>query len=208
MIISISGMDNSGKTTQAKRLIELYPDVFVRKIHIADTPSFDKPRYDYNWWFKQSTPEEFVHAIYRSLEERIEMAKALDEENKIVIIEKGLDFYDARILSTLISKGLSLESAILLQRDIRFQYRLEDIEEIKFYLNPGPFKRKSDLDDNPEYQMYLRNNKRILDLINPDYIEIDPDEIDVVTSCIVEEIERRRVNRGKKRILSRNTNPV
>lgn len=203
MIISISGMDNSGKTTQTKRLLELYPEIFIGKFHIADMPSFDKQKYNFEWWFKESTPTEFVHALYRSIEERIKLAKELDRDGKIIIIEKGLDFYDARILSTLLAKGLSLEQAVLLQKSIRREYQLDDIEEIKFYLKPGDFKKESDLDNCSMYQRYLSNNQLILDMMSPNYIEIEPSDIDTVTQNILFEIERRSGNSGKKRVLSR-----
>ena len=208
MIISINGMDNSGKTTQAKRLVALYPETFKARIHIADTPSFDKQRFDYNWWFKQSTPDEFVHTMYQCIKERIEMAKALDEDGKIIIIEKGLHFYDARINSTLLAKGLTVKDALALQKKIRGQYDLEDVEELKFFLNPGPYRRESDLDNNPEYQEYLLNTELFLLVCHPDYIGIDYGGLDDVTNRILNEIERRTEKSGKKRVLSRNTSRV
>ena len=205
MIISINGMDNCGKTTQTRRLIELYPDLFIRKIHIADTTSFDKAGYDYDWWFRTSTPEEFTHALYSSLAERIAIARSIDSSDKIVIMEKGLEFYDARILSTLLAKGLSLEEAALVQKGIRDQYDLEDVEKLKLYLKPGSYRRKSDLDDDPLYQSYLYNNQRILEFMDPDYVFIEPGPVDVVTNNILVEIERRMGDSGKERVLFRNT---
>lgn len=199
MVISISGMDNSGKTTQVKRLIEKYSELFKTKIHINDTSTFDKEKFDYEWWFNKSSPLEFTRTIYKCLEERIEYAKSIDEPNKVVIIEKGLDFYEARILSTLISKGLNIFEAIILQMKVRQEFKLDDIEEIKFYLKPGNYKRETDISNIDQYKTYLENNKILLNLMNINYEYIDPGEIDKITNEIIQKvIERRCDNYGRK----------
>lgn len=192
MVISISGMDNSGKTTQAKRLLEEYPELFVRKIHINDTNSFDKEKLNYEWWFNKSTPTEFTKTIYKCLEERIEYAKNIDDLEKVIIMEKGLDFYDARITATLLAKGLNIYDAILLQTKIRKEFNLEDIENIKFYLNPGNYKRKSDLFDIDQYKGYLLNNFNLLKMMNVKYEYINSGSIDEVTNEIICKIIKAR----------------
>ena len=53
MIISISGMDNAGKTTQCQILKAMYPNVFKSILHIKDMPSFDVKNFDSDWWFKE-----------------------------------------------------------------------------------------------------------------------------------------------------------
>jgi hypothetical protein len=208
MIISINGMDNSGKTTQVNRLLDLYPELFIKKLHLSDSPSYNKEKFDYNWWFKESSPQEFTETMYKCLEERIKIAKELDSEGKIVIIEKGLDFYDARITSTLLSKGLNIYEAIILQMSIRRKYDLEDIEDVKIYLKPLPFRRISSIDDLPEYRTYLKNNEELLNYMNIDYDYVDFDNIDTVTNNIMNIINERRSGHYKTKKLSNHTGKV
>lgn len=59
---------------------------------------------DFDWWFNKSTPIEFIETIYSCLQERIELAKKLDNQDEVIILEKGIDFYEARITATLLAK--------------------------------------------------------------------------------------------------------
>ncbi len=187
MIISINGMDNSGKTTQSNILVTNFPTLFVKKFHINETNSFDRSKYNFDWWFAKDNKEEFVNAIYSCLAERISLAKQISEENNIVIMEKGLDFYDTRIVATLISKGCLFEEALEIQRKIRVDYPLEDVEELKIYLKSGNYRRDDKIRSDKEvlYNQYLLINQLLLERSNIDYRYVESDSIDNVTNQIL-----------------------
>lgn len=185
MIVSLNGLDNAGKTTQTKQLSAKYPESYIKTLHIKDMPSFDYEKYDYNWWFNPNNKEEFVNTIYKCLEERNLYAKSI-ENNKIVLLDKGNDFYDSRILATLIMKGMKFEDAIALLKSIKQKYNSENIEDLKIFLISGKHQRKEDFFDDKKifYNAYLEINKIILKSMNIDYKYIYPNEIDIVTDKI------------------------
>ena len=142
MIVSINGMDNSGKTTQIKELMKLYPDYYIKTLHIKNTKSFNQEKYDFDWWFNPNIKEDFVKVILESLSERNEIAKSLDHDDKVILFDKGNDFYETRILATLILKGETLESSLEMLQKIKSQYDLENIEQLKLFLLPGNYPKK------------------------------------------------------------------
>jgi len=206
MIVSINGMDNSGKTTQIKELKKLYPDYYIRSLHIKNTKSFDQDKYDFNWWFNPNIKEDFVKVILESLSERNEIAKYLDEENKVILYDKGNDFYETRILATLIIKGETLSSSINLLEKVKSQYALEDLEQLKLFLLEGNYRKKENFDPKRKliYNTYIELNKILLKLKNTDYIYILPNKLNTVTKEINEIINiESEKNLCKKLILKR-----
>ena len=200
VIISINGMDNSGKTTQSKILTSEFPEIFVRRLHINEMSSFDKEKCNFDWWFSSSNAEEFVNTIYKCLEERIKIAKELNRDNNVIILEKGLDFYDVRVLATLVSKGYTLEQAARVRKQIRQKYDLEDVEEIKIYLKPGNYEREEFMLSTQKvfYNQYLSINYLLLKVANYDYKYIETDTIDNVTKRILEIVMKGFIEKHAK----------
>jgi len=192
MIVSINGMDNSGKTTQIKELTRLYPDYYIKTLHIKDTKSFNKEKYDFEWWFNPNIKEDFVKVIFESLSERNEIAKSLDYEDKIILYDKGNDFYETRILATLILKGETLSSSLEILQNIKKQYNLEQLEQLKIFLLPGNYPKKENfiLEKKILYNAYLELNKLLLELKNIDYLYISPNKLNYVTKQIDEIIRK------------------
>lgn len=203
VIISINGMDNSGKTTQSNILTNKYPDIFIKKLHISDMESFDNEKFNFSWWFSRTNAEEFVNSIYRCLEERIAIAKQLNRDDAVVILEKGLDFYDTRIIATLVAKGYPLDYATYLQQEIRKKYKLEDVEDIKIYLKPGNYINHTNIEPSEEvlYNQYLSMNRLLLELSNIDYKYIETDSIENVTKNILEVIKEGYEKNHVKQII-------
>ena len=190
MIVSISGMDNAGKTTQCNMLRSKYPEVFSEPMHIKDSPSFDETKHDETWWFRSDNAEEFTEVIYKCLLERIELAEKV--KSKIVLLDKGADFYDSRIIATLIMKGLKYNEAKKYSFDIKMKYFTSCREDLKLYLESGTYKRKelnlTSFED-LRYNTYLELNKLILARANTRYINIPTGDIEVVNDSILESIE-------------------
>ena len=81
---------------------------------------------------------------------------------------------------------MKYEDAKRLQKSIKSVYIINDYEEIKFYLESGPYKR-GNLDfnnfDDIRYNLYLELNKVLID--KSDYIVIQPNTMDFVTDNII-----------------------
>ena len=91
MIVSLNGMDNAGKTTQTKILTTEHADTFIKKYHINDTSSFDREKFNSKWWFARGNGEEFTDSIFNCLYERNQLALDNNVDDKIIILEKGVD---------------------------------------------------------------------------------------------------------------------
>jgi len=206
MIVSINGMDNSGKTTQIKELMRLYPDYYIKTLHIKNTKSFNQEKYDFDWWFNPNIKEDFVKVILESLSERNEIAKSLYQDDKVILYDKGNDFYEARILATLILKGETLESSLEMLQKIKSQYDLENIEQLKLFLLPGKYPKKENFNSERKiiYNAYLELNKLLLGYKNINYQYILPNELNIVTNKI-DEIIRKESEKSicKKLILKK-----
>lgn len=187
MIVSISGMDNAGKTTQCQNLLKNYPERFSKILHLHDSPSFDQEKYNENWWFKTSNKEEFTEVIYRCLKERILLAY---DDKKISLFDKSTNFYDYRIIATLIAKGMKYQDALNLQQQIKKSYIKDDHEDIKFYLESGPYRRNepnfNDLKD-IRYNLYQELNRVLLK--KDDYVIIQPNDKEFMTQNIMSYID-------------------
>lgn len=198
MIISISGMDNAGKTTQCQILKAMYPNVFKSILHIKDMPSFDVKNFDSDWWFKEDNALEFTHILFKCLKERIDYAR--EEKDKIILFDKGTDFYDARIMATLIIKGMTYKKAESFTKEIKKEYLNEDYEDLKLFLESGRYKRSNiDLSSQEglRYNAYIELNKLILKQMTLDYIHIPANDTYTVTNTILGCIEYNLGEHGK-----------
>lgn len=186
MIISISGMDNAGKSTQCELLNRMYPNTFPLILHMKDMPAFKNGNHDEKWWFEPGNEEDFCRVIFKSLQERIELANAYNE--KVVLFDKGTDFYDARVISTLIVKGMTFKDAFELMNSIKKEYIQEDHEDMKLFLESGRHRRR-DLDksnaEDLRYNTYIEINKLILKQMHIEYVHVPANDIHIVTSTIL-----------------------
>lgn len=163
-IVSISGMDNVGKTTQAKKMHEVYGDVFSEPLHINQTEAFPKLSGAElsNWWFGKENAEEFVNTIYKSIFQRYEMAQERSEP--IIILDKGVDFYDTRVKATLLTEGFSQPEILLMISKAKAKNRIfnsmEDLKVVITAKNRNHIKEVSE--ENDSYAQYIGYNIEIL----------------------------------------------
>ena len=131
MIVSISGMDGLGKSTQADILSKRMPQFFTKPLHINQSPSF--PKLEKNelakWWFNPENKEEFVDTIFACVSERFEEAKKLSESGINVVLDKGYDFYLTRVKATLLSYGTSTQETERLILNAIEKYQLNTKQE-------------------------------------------------------------------------------
>lgn len=198
MIVSISGMDNSGKTTQCEILKTMYPDVFSKILHIKNTNIFNIKKCNEEWWFNPNNKEEFTRTIFSALQERIKIAQNC--KNSIVLFDKGTDFYDARVVATLIMKGMSFNSALIYMLKIKKEYIQQNYESLKLFLsssstvNNKQILNESDL----RYNAYIELNKLILEKMPIDYTYISSNSKQIVTFSILNCIQDYLEKKGEK----------
>lgn len=199
MIISLNGMDNSGKSTQALLLLKK-DEKYIKKLHIKDTPSFDLEKFNFDWWFSSSNALEFTTSIYKCIKERNQMALNISKDDNIVIYDKGNDFYDMRIIATLIMKGMSYKKAKTLQQMVKEQMQIESIEDLKIYLKPGDYEKKESFESTKQilYNAYLQINEILLNNANIDYLYIEPGTVEEVTENIEKKVEVMK--NGKQKV--------
>lgn len=139
MVISFNGPNNCGKTTQINKFKNDLDSKTIR--FFGDISKYEPfPQLDsehlYKWWFTESSPEDFCDTIYKCLHLRnldIELAA----KSSLVLVDKGISNFDARVLSTLLVRGLTREASESLINNYKRKYNVRDIEDIKILFSLG-----------------------------------------------------------------------
>lgn len=146
LIVSISGMDNLGKSTQAGILNEIWPEMFSKPMHINQTEAFPKLKGKELslWWFDPNNYKEFADTMYHSIAQRYE--KALKSDAPIVVLDKGIDFYDTRIKATLLTLGVPQNEVLSIVKEAKNKYLLwNSCEDLKLIIVPSKDSQRTNL---------------------------------------------------------------
>lgn len=137
-IVSINGSDGSGKTTQIDLLKQNSNKHTFFPPDIAQYGVFPKlpERQAFEWWFYNSTIEEFCTAVYRGIQYRNEEIEKQDKP--IAFIDKGLDTFDARILANFLCRGMEEPYIIQKMQTIKKEIGIRDNEDMKIFLLTNP----------------------------------------------------------------------
>ncbi len=197
LIVSISGLDNVGKSTQAKLLNQQYPNLCSTPLHINQTSAFPKLKGKElnDWWFNSNNANNFTNTMYRAIKERYDIAKK--SEQNIVILDKGIDFYDMRIKATLLTMGLKDDEIVKMMSKAKMENGLvNSFEDLKLVIvADGKVdhikEKKSEISDT--YAFYMGKNIELLnDALekNKSFIKIKyiPKNIELMHECIVESL--------------------
>ena len=135
IICSLNGIDGVGKTTQSNLLKKKYSDIISIFYGLEDYDGFPKEKGEklHKWWFKDSTIEEFCDAMYKSLKNRNDAI--LKSNKKIIIVDKGILNFEARIRATLKVRGFSEKEIVENMEKSKNKYLFTDIENLKIYIN-------------------------------------------------------------------------
>ncbi len=134
IIISINGSDGAGKTTQISLLKKEMSEVVDCYYGLDNYQPFNTIDDD-NWWFDNSNPNEFCDIMYQSISERDK--DILKSKKPIILVDKGLKTFDARIKATLIVKGLSDDESRTLMEKYKEKWNIRDISQYDLYLSLG-----------------------------------------------------------------------
>jgi len=140
VIISFNGVDGSGKTTQLDLLSKENPDIIERIDGLNKYYPFSQlPDNSFDWWFNESTPQQFVDIIYESLKNRD--LDIINSKKPIIIVDKGSKNFDARVIATLMHKGLSKEEAIPMINHAKRKFDIHPQENFDLFFNIAPSKK-------------------------------------------------------------------
>ena len=83
------------------------PDI-LEKIGGLDNyyPFSELSKDSFEWWFYESSAQQFVDVIYESLKNR--NLDIMQSKKPIVIVDKGIKNFDARVIATLMYKGIEM----------------------------------------------------------------------------------------------------
>ena len=136
--VSIYGSDGSGKTTQIDLLKQNSNKSTFFPPDIAQYGVFPKlpERQAFEWWFYNSTIEEFCTAVYRGIQYRNEEIEKQDKP--IAFIDKGLDTFDSRILANFLCRGMEEPYIMQKMQRIKKEIGICDNEDMKIFLLTNP----------------------------------------------------------------------
>ena len=162
IIISLNGIDGSGKSTQAELLKNKNPNLIDVFGSLENYIPFNQDKRDFDWWFLNSSPQEFLHIIYKSISERNEKIKLSNKP--IIIIDKGIINFDIRVISTLLTKSLNEEKSKELIQSKKEELNIKDIEDFKiFFINSSPNQKNQNLKFHEIYENYQIYQKKLLE---------------------------------------------
>ena len=130
-VISFNGVDGSGKTTQIDLLLKRY-DNYVGLVNSQNAFS-DKRISDFNWWFIDSVPKEFLEVLYSCIRQRNELIEQCAKS--IVLLDKGIRNFDARAVATLMVKGIEENEAMQMVDDIKHKKNIENKETMSLFFD-------------------------------------------------------------------------
>lgn len=134
VVISFNGVDGSGKTTQLDLLAKDNPDI-LEKINGLDRyyPFSELPKDNFEWWFNESSAQQFVDVIYESLRNR--NFDIMKSKKPLVIVDKGIKNFDARVIATLMYKGLSKDEAKKMVEHAKLKFDVDSLEDKDLFFN-------------------------------------------------------------------------
>ena len=153
-IVSLNGLDGSGKTTL---LNELQKDERIFGIDASTiNPNLCNKLLSHKWWFHDSNPEEFCDILYGLISNQQIAATKLNEN--VILLDKGLSNFEARIWATLLIKGVTETTAKKMMCDYKKKYNIQDIEEVRLLLTGDEIRKTRKINNNDytkmEQQLY------------------------------------------------------
>ena len=194
-VVSINGMDGSGKTTQvdllrktAKDLDPYFPESLAK---------YYKQPAEFEWWFKKSSPEEFCDNIYGAISLR--NGDINNSGASVAVLDKGIDTIDARVTANFLCRGMKEDEISNIIQEFKSKYSIKsDEESIKIFLVSKNFTDRvkqrntdSDSQDIEKNKYYLNYQNTLSDILKKQveekkYIAIDGDRsIDDVNQDIL-----------------------
>lgn len=201
IFVSINGMDNVGKSTQAKLISKNYEELFSSPLHINQTEAFPKKSGAElsKWWFDKDNALEFVNTMYKAIKQRYEMGER--SEKSIILLDKGIDFYDTRIKATLLTNGFSDANVYkMITKAKRDNGLVNSFEDLKIFITPDEgvvdHIKEKNAENDELYRKYMTKNIELLnkkldegkDFTTVKYI---PNDIESMHENILKEIANK-----------------
>ena len=210
-IVSISGSDNSGKSTQLKMLHTKYPNIFSKPLHITQSPSYPKnvdPLAFSKWWFTKENARDMVTLMIKSMKERNEYALN-DCKCPIILYDRDDASYENKTLSALLVMNFSFDEANKLINEVKAElnYNNYNIEDLRIYIKTSNKHCKIKDDENKNSynpSLYARHmvttsvlDKYTLKNNNYTFVQYVDGEIDLINDQIFNIIMKNAKNQVK-----------
>lgn len=156
LICSLDGPDNVGKTTQVTELSRNNPDIVSVYSDLSNYPPFPKLTGTdlFNWWFLESSPQEFCDAIYGSL--YLRNLDILGDNAPIVLVDKSIYNFDTRVTATLCQRGMTLQESLEIVQNSKQRHKVVPIEQLRLLLKPDkPYVDKAKKENVQQWQEHL-----------------------------------------------------
>lgn len=142
IICSINGIDGVGKTTQADLFRDKY-EMLIETIYgleeYAGFPNLTGEKL-HKWWFEESSISEFCDAMYESLNNRNK--SILNSKKKILVLDKGILNFEARIRATLKVRGFKENEIEDAMNKSKAKKGFKDIENVKVLIKSNDIKEE------------------------------------------------------------------
>ena len=138
-IVSISGCDNCGKSTQLKLLHSKYPNIFSPPLHLIDFPAYPRivDRLAFSkWWFTPSNAHDMVSIIINCIKQRHELAMSEEFNYPIVLFDRDDQSYINKTMSALLTMGYGFMFSKQMIESVKEEFNLDNakLEDIKIYI--------------------------------------------------------------------------
>lgn len=100
-------------------------------------PKFNTKKESFDWWFFNSEIEEFCEYIYKGIYYRnLEILKNAEKNKaKTIIIDKGIDTFETRIIANFLCRGFKEKEVIDVMNKMKNKIGIEDIEDLKIFIS-------------------------------------------------------------------------
>jgi len=164
-IISLNGLDKSGKSTQAGLLKNNYKLISIAdKLSSCDGWPNLKGQELFNWWFIEGETENVTSTIYGGISQRNKQIRQSD--CPLTIIDRGNDMFDGVcIATTMIRENLSFLESKKRVYEIKSNFHLEDLDEEKIFYQTGENIEEMVLTSRRRYKEigFSQNSERLYD---------------------------------------------
>lgn len=136
-VISLNGLDKSGKSTQISRLIDHKKlcTIAPKLSYYTEWPNLQGQDL-YNWWFEYGDTHKIIETIYYCLTKRNASIKEI--KDPIVFVDRGDPMFDAICIATAsIRERIPLEYAKEKVLEIKSKFSLERITDEDIFLRTG-----------------------------------------------------------------------
>ena len=140
IVVSISGSDNTGKSTQLRLLREKYPKLFSKPYHILQSDFYPKiiegrEKGFSKWWFEPKNAENMAYIMIRSIADRHNVSA--EDTAPIILYDRDDQSYINKTISAMLVTGHTQSDAVDIVNRLSRHCGLDKMkgEDVKIYIS-------------------------------------------------------------------------